>query len=98
VNQEGVFLQRVEKLLRPRHLFLLPDWANAELLERLLALGYLTCTHFERDAQEHIRLIMGLELTPAGQHYLCRIRSITVALSCLLVIAVLAAVYLLFVR
>jgi len=60
-------LSRLEALAEPRHLFVLPDWADPAIMDRLIQEGYLTCLHCQRDDKGAIHLMMGLQLTTKGE-------------------------------
>ncbi len=68
MNKEITTLRQIEELLGPKHLFILPEWADPLMLDHLLKHGYLRCLHTQRDEQGLIYLIMGMELTEAGRH------------------------------
>ena len=68
MKKEREMLKRIVALPEPRHLFVLPDWADPATLDFLLKEGYLTCLHFQRDDNKTIHLVMGLQLTPKGEH------------------------------
>jgi hypothetical protein len=59
-------LRRIEAMLEPRHLFILPVWADPAVLDRLIQKGYLTCLHCQRDDKDAIYLVMALQLTAKG--------------------------------
>jgi hypothetical protein len=59
-------LSRLEAMAEPRHLFILPDWADPGIMDRLIQEGYLTCLHCQRDDKGAIHLMMGLQLTAKG--------------------------------
>ena len=63
-------LHRIEALPEPRHLFVLPDWVDSAALDRLIQESYLTCSHYQRDPEGAIHLVMGLQLTPKGERAL----------------------------
>jgi hypothetical protein len=67
MKQEREMLRVIEALPQPRHLFIIPDWVDLTLLERLLDENYLTCTHQQRDQNGTILVAMGLQLTPKGK-------------------------------
>ena len=67
MKKELETLRRIEALPEPRHLFILPDWADSATLDRLIQEGCLTCLHHQRDAKGAIYLAMGMELTPKGE-------------------------------
>lgn len=66
MKKDRDLLCRIEALPEPRHLFVLPDWADPIILERLIQEGCLTCLHYQRDAKGVLHLAMGLELTAKG--------------------------------
>jgi len=68
MKKERDTLRRIDALPEPRHLFVLPDWIDPVLLDRLIQRGYLTCLHQQRDAEGALQLAMGLELTHKGDH------------------------------
>jgi len=70
MNKERDTLRRIEALPEPRHLFVLPDWIDPALLNRLIDEGYLTCLHYQRDDQRALHLVMGLQLTAKGDRLL----------------------------
>lgn len=63
MNKDRDLLHRIEALPEPRHLFILPDWVDPALLNRLIDDGYLTCLHHQRDDKGALHLAMGLQLT-----------------------------------
>lgn len=65
MNKERATLRRIEELNAPRHLFILPSWAEPAVIDRLIQGGCLTFSHLQR-SQGVINLIMGLELTSKG--------------------------------
>lgn len=67
MKKEIETLRRIEGMIGPKHLFILPEWADPVILDRLLKLGYLNCLHHQRDADGLIHLIMGMELTESGR-------------------------------
>jgi hypothetical protein len=66
MNPDRDLLSRIQALPAPRHLFVLPDWADPVGLDRLLDQGYLASVHQQRDEKGKIQVVMGLELTPKG--------------------------------
>ena len=60
-------LKRIEGLPAPRHLFVLPSWAEPGSLDRLLDDGYLMCAHTQRDKNGAIQVAMNLRLTPKAE-------------------------------
>ena len=66
MNNERETLRQIAELDEPRHLFVLPRWANPDTLDRLLQEGYLTFSHLQR-TKGAISLVMGLELTTKGE-------------------------------
>ena len=66
INDQDV-LARINALPEPRHLFVLPTWLDADTLDRLIELEYLTCTHCQRSHTGTIQVAMGLELTLRGK-------------------------------
>jgi hypothetical protein len=65
MNKDRNTLLRIEELHEPRHLFILPSWANPQILDRLIQEGYLTFSHLQR-TKGAISLVMGLKLTEKG--------------------------------
>lgn len=63
-------LRIIEALPKPRHLFILPGWADPAILDKLIRDGYVTCQHHQRDENGLLHLVMGLELTPKGDRFL----------------------------
>ena len=59
-------LRIIEALPQPRHLFIIPGWADPAILDQLLDQGYLTCAHQQRDDKGVILVAMGLQLTAKG--------------------------------
>ncbi len=70
MTKERDTLSRIEALREPRHLFILPDWADPVTLDRLLQEGYLTCHHHQRDDRGDLAVAMDLQLTPKGTRLL----------------------------
>lgn len=66
MNKELETLRQIKELAEPRHLFVLPDWADANEIDDLIREGYLTCEHQQRDDKGTLLLAMRLELTPKG--------------------------------
>jgi len=66
MNSKRETLHRIEEMLEPRHMFILPAWIDPVQLDRLIHEGYLSCLHLQRDEKGAIYLVMGLELTPKG--------------------------------
>jgi hypothetical protein len=64
MNSDSDVLRQIEHLPVPRHLFVLPPWADAATLDRLMDQGYLTCAHHQRDKHGALNLVMHLQLTP----------------------------------
>lgn len=62
-------LRRISELHPPRHLFILPKWADPSTLDRLIERGYLTFNHLQR-TKGAINLVMGLQLTEKGTRWL----------------------------
>ena len=71
MNNPAEVLKRIEGLPVPRHIFVLPDWAEPGVLDRLMDQGYLTCAHHQRDANGDIQLAMSLNLTLKGHEAMC---------------------------
>jgi len=67
MKNESEILRRIEALPEPRHLFILPLWADPFVLDQLLKKGCLACDHIQRDDRGIIQLVMRLELTRRGQ-------------------------------
>jgi hypothetical protein len=67
MKKEADMLRRIEALPEPRHLFILPDWVDHDVLHRLIEQGYLTCLHHQRDDKGAIHLVMCLQLTAKGE-------------------------------
>jgi len=67
MNNKRETLRRIEAMLEPRHMFILPAWVDPVVLDQLLQEGYLTCIHQQRDEKGALQVIMGLELTPKGE-------------------------------
>jgi len=70
MNKDCDTLRRIEALPEPRHLFILPDWIDPAILNRLIVEGYLTCQHHQRDEKGSLHLVMGLQLTTKGDRLL----------------------------
>ena len=70
MNKERETLRTIESLPEPRHLFIIPGWTDPLTLDQLIAEGYLTCDHHQRDDKGAILVAMGLKLTPKGTHLL----------------------------
>ena len=66
MNNDSEILRRIEALPEPRHLFILPSWADPFVLDQLIKSGHLACDHVQRDDRGVIQLVMRLELTPSG--------------------------------
>jgi len=66
MKTERETLRIIEALPHPRHLFIIPDWADPVVLDRLIDQGYLTCAHHQRDDSGVILVAMGLQLTEKG--------------------------------
>ena len=66
MKKECDALRRIEALPEPRHLFVLPNWVDPAILDRMIKQGYLTCVHHQRDDKGAIHLVMGLQLTAKG--------------------------------
>jgi hypothetical protein len=66
MNNERDTLRRIEALPEPRHLFILPSWADPAVVDQLIADGYLVCQHQQRDDRGRLLVAMGLHLTPKG--------------------------------
>jgi hypothetical protein len=64
MKKECETLRRIEALPEPRHLFILPQWADPVVVDRLIQEGYLSCQHQQRDAKGALLLAMGLQITP----------------------------------
>ena len=71
MKKEIATLRQIEGLIGPKHLFILPEWADPLMLDHLLKHGYLRCLHTQRDEKDVIYLIMGMELTEAGRKLIC---------------------------
>jgi hypothetical protein len=69
MKNESEILRRIEALPQPRHLFILPPWADPFTLDQLIQCGYLSCDHIQRDDRGVIQLVMRLELTPRGHDF-----------------------------
>lgn len=67
MKKEIATLRQIEGLIGPKHLFILPEWADPLMLDHLLKHGYLRCLHTQRDEKGLIYLIMGMELTESGR-------------------------------
>lgn len=67
MKNEIEILRQIEALPEPRHLFILPPWADPFALDRLLKSGHLTCDHIQRDDRGIIQLVMRLKLTRQGR-------------------------------
>jgi hypothetical protein len=67
MNKESETLRRIEALPDPRHLFILPDWAEPTVVDRLIQEGYLDCLHQQRDEKGVLLLAMGLQVTTKGK-------------------------------
>jgi len=67
MNNKRETLRRIEAMLEPRHMFILPAWVDPVVLDQLLQEGYLTCIHQQRDEKGALQVIMGLELTHKGE-------------------------------
>jgi hypothetical protein len=67
MKSERDVLARIDGMREPRHFFVVPRWANSTMLDHLMAEGYLTCVHHQRDEEGSINLAMGLQLSPKGQ-------------------------------
>jgi hypothetical protein len=67
MKKESYTLHQIRALPEPRHLFVLPDWVDARVLDRLIREGYLTCQHDQRDEYGIIQVAMGLQLTAKGE-------------------------------
>jgi hypothetical protein len=63
-------LRRIENLYGPKHLFILPRWADPVALDRLIQGGYLTVSHLQRSEEGDINLVMGMQLTNKGARLL----------------------------
>jgi len=66
MEKEREILSQIESLREPRHLFVLPDWADPAILDRLISEGYATCKHQQRDESGRLHVVMDLRLTPKG--------------------------------
>jgi hypothetical protein len=67
MKDESEILRRIDALPAPRHLFILPAWADPFVIDRLLKSGFLTCDHVQRDDRGVIQLAMRLTLTEKGR-------------------------------
>lgn len=67
MKNESEMLLRIEALPEPRHLFILPAWADPFVLDQLLKNEYLSCDHIQRNDRGIIQLVMRLELTDRGR-------------------------------
>jgi hypothetical protein len=67
MSKERDTLRKIEALPAPRHLFILPDWAEPATLERLIQDGYLDCGHSQRDEKGSLNLAMELQLTAKAE-------------------------------
>jgi hypothetical protein len=67
MKTERETLLRIESLSEPRHLFIMPPWANPAVIDRLIQGGYLTCLHHQRNQSGEILLLMGLQITEKGE-------------------------------
>jgi len=70
MKKEQELLARIETLHEPRHLFVLPDWADRAALDQLIREGYVTCAHEQRDEMGNLTVAMNLELTPKAARLL----------------------------
>jgi hypothetical protein len=70
MDKERDILQRIEALPQPRHLFVLPKWADPGTLDRLSGDGYIHSNYQQRDEQGQLVLAMNLQLTPKGNRLL----------------------------
>lgn len=66
MNMDRTTLRQIDKLQQPRNLFVLPEWAKPEILDRLIQGGYVTFSHLQR-SKGVISLVTGLQLTSKGQ-------------------------------
>ena len=66
MKKERELLSRIEALPEPRHLFVLPAWADSGTLDRLITENYLSCVHLQRDNEGAVLVAMGLKLTEKG--------------------------------
>jgi len=66
MKKERDLLARIEALPEPRHLFVLPSWADSDVLDWLIAENYLTSVHLQRDNMGGVLVAMGLKLTEKG--------------------------------
>ncbi len=69
MKTERETLLLINELHAPRHLFVLPTWADPRILDRLIERGYLSFSHLQR---KHgvTALAMGLEVTEKGASWL----------------------------
>lgn len=67
MKNERETLRIIEALPEPRHLFIIPAWADPVTLDQLITQGYLTCAHQQRDEKGVILVAMGLQLTAKGK-------------------------------
>lgn len=67
MTKERETLLRIETLPEPRHLFILPKWADAATVDSLIHDGYLECQYEQRAETGELLVAMGLHITPKGQ-------------------------------
>ena len=67
MNKERDILRRIEALPEPRHLFVLPPWADGAVIDALIRDEYLECQYQQRDERGELLVAMGLRITPKGQ-------------------------------
>jgi hypothetical protein len=70
MKKELETLRIIEALPKPRHLFILPGWAEPAILDHLIHDGYLACQYHQRDENGLLHLVMDLQLTPKGEQLL----------------------------
>jgi hypothetical protein len=70
MKKELDLLGRIEALPEPRHLFILPDWVDPQLLDRLIQEGYITCHHNQRTESGVLNVVMGMRITAKGDRLL----------------------------
>ncbi len=66
MNKERDILRRIEALPEPRHLFILPTWADPGVLDALIRDGYLDCQYLQRSDKGELLVAMGLRITAKG--------------------------------
>jgi hypothetical protein len=67
MTKERDTLLRIEALPEPRHLFIMPEWADTETVDALVTKGYLECQYQQRNEKGDLLVAMGLHITAKGE-------------------------------